>query len=133
MNFNSAPTVSLKATSAGFPFLTKHLSLPYKVRIQLEAQSSEAPSTSNGVFPTGSLSLSTPHAEIWIQGKQLLIRDRSSTYGTYINGIRIQEQTLLQDGDILTLGEQIARASAPANATDSQLCPIEATVKIVGA
>lgn len=32
---------------------------------------------------------------------QVLIRDRSSAYGTYVNGIRIQHQTLLQDGDIV--------------------------------
>jgi len=32
---------------------------------------------------------------------QILIRDRNSTHGTYVNDIRIVQQTLLQNGDIL--------------------------------
>ncbi|KAI9568730.1 hypothetical protein HD554DRAFT_2021912 [Boletus coccyginus] len=132
MNFNALPTLSFTPTSVSFPFESKQLSLPNKVRIQLEPQTSVASSTSNGIFPRGSLSLSAPHAEVWIQGKQVLVRDRSSTYGTYINGIRIQQQTLLQDGDIVTLGQQLPGSSAPPNAHSSQLNPIEAFVTIVG-
>ncbi|KAG8216582.1 hypothetical protein J3R82DRAFT_6766 [Butyriboletus roseoflavus] len=101
MNFNALPTISFTPTSDSSPFESKQLALSDKVRVQLESQSSHAPSSSNGIFPRGPLSLSTPHAEVWIQGKQVLIRDRSSAYGTYVNSIRIQNQTLLQDGDIV--------------------------------
>jgi len=132
MNFNALPTVSFTPTSDSFPFESKQLSLSNKVRVQLESQSSVAPSPSNGIFPRGPLSLSAPHAEVWIQGKQVIIRDRSSTYGTYVNGIRIQQQTLLQDADIVTLGQHLSRSSAPSNMRDSQLNPIEALVTIVG-
>lgn len=125
MNFNSGPTVTFSPTSASFPFERKQLSLSLskQVRVPLESQTNEAPSSFNGIFPKGSLSLSAPHAEIWVQGKQvwpnflfgpgrilsklhwqLLIRDRSSTYGTYVNGIRIQHQTLLESGDIVVRG-----------------------------
>ena len=71
MNFNALPTLSLIPTAGSFPFEFKQLSLPDKVRIQLESQSNVAPSSSNGVFPKGPLSLSAPHAEVWIQGKQV--------------------------------------------------------------
>ncbi|KAH0834953.1 hypothetical protein J3R83DRAFT_10648 [Lanmaoa asiatica] len=71
MNFNVLPTVSFTPTPVSFPFEAKELSLSDKVRVQLESQSNDAPSSSNGIFPRGSLSLSTPHAEVWIQGKQV--------------------------------------------------------------
>ncbi|KAF8548823.1 hypothetical protein OG21DRAFT_1515873 [Imleria badia] len=132
MNFNALPTLSFTPTSVSFPFEPKQLSLRDKVRVQLESQSDITPSSSNGIFPRGPLSLSAPHAEVWIQGKQVLIRDRSSAYGTYVNGIRIQHQTLLQDGDVVTLGQQLSRALEPPNTRDCQLTPIEASVTIVG-
>lgn len=71
MNFNALPTVSFTPTSVSFPFEPKQLSLSNKVRVQLEPQSSVVPSPSNGIFSRGSLSLSAPHAEVWIQGKQV--------------------------------------------------------------
>ncbi|KAF8137090.1 hypothetical protein EV363DRAFT_648659 [Boletus edulis] len=131
MNFNALPTVSFTPTPDSFPFESKQLSLADKVRVQLGCEFDVAPSPSNGIFPKGPLSLSTPHAEVWIQGKQILIRDRSSVHGTYVNGIRIQQQTLLQDGDLVTLGQQLSRSSA-SNTPDCQLKPIEASVTIVG-
>ncbi|KAF9220768.1 hypothetical protein BS17DRAFT_847759 [Gyrodon lividus] len=131
--FNVLPAVSFAPTAGSFPFQPKRLFLSEKIRVPLAPQSNEPPSSSNGVFPQGSLSLSMPHAEVWIQGKQILIRDRSSTFGTYVNGIRIEHQTLLQDGDIMTMGRQLCRSSTtPGNASDIQLRPIEATVVIVG-
>ncbi|KIJ63788.1 hypothetical protein HYDPIDRAFT_91601 [Hydnomerulius pinastri MD-312] len=133
MNFNVLPTVSFTPTADSFPFQPKRLSLSDKVRVLLAPQTTTPPSSSNGVFPQGSLSLGTPHAEVWIQGKQILIRDRGSTFGTYVNGIRIENQTLLQDGDIVILGRQLSRSpTTPSNITDTHLKPIEATVTIVG-
>lgn len=71
MNFNALPTLSFTPTPVSFPFESKQLSLRDKVRVQLESQSDVAPSSSNGIFPRGPLSLSEPHAEVWIQGKQV--------------------------------------------------------------
>ncbi|KAF9240461.1 hypothetical protein BU15DRAFT_61467 [Melanogaster broomeanus] len=46
--------------------------------------------------------------------------------------LSLTHQTLLQDGDIVTLGRRLSRSSTtPINASDTQLKPIEATVTIV--
>lgn len=105
-----------------------------------------------GAGETGAINfLLIIHQVLMIEGTQVLIRDRGSMYGTYVNGIRIQQQTLLESGDIIvcshvstgsflvlihacqTLGQQISRSSAPQNTSDSQLNPIEASITIVGA
>ncbi|KAG1906295.1 uncharacterized protein F5891DRAFT_942029 [Suillus fuscotomentosus] len=122
MNFCVAPCLTLSPTADSCPFEAIRLSFTGNVRL------------GPGVFtPGGSISISSPHAEIWLQNKQILIRDQNTTHGTYVNGIRIVQQTLLQNGDILTLGAPIMRSSSiPNHVTDAQLKPIKATVTIVG-
>ncbi|KAG2096997.1 uncharacterized protein F5147DRAFT_583802 [Suillus discolor] len=122
MNFCVAPCLTLSPTADSCPFEPIRLSFTGNVRLGPEA-----------FTPGGSISISSPHAEIWLQNKQILIRDQNTTHGTYVNGIRIVQQTLLQNGDILTLGAPIVRSpSIPNNVTNEQLKPIKAMVKIVG-
>ncbi|KAG2358133.1 hypothetical protein BDR07DRAFT_1295846 [Suillus spraguei] len=124
MNFCAAPCLTLSPMADSCPFEAIRLSFTHNVRIPLGP----------AVFtPGGSISISSPHAEIWLQNKQVLIRDQNTTHGTYVNGIRIVQQTLLQNGDTLTLGVPITRSSAvPNNVTNAQLKPIKAMVTIVG-
>ncbi|KAG0702198.1 hypothetical protein DFH29DRAFT_922742 [Suillus ampliporus] len=142
MNFSIAPCLTLSPTADSCPFEAIRLSFTSNVRIPLGP----------GAFtPGGSLSLASPHVEIWLQNKQVgkqafendggtlkdalqvLIRDQKTARGTYVNGIRIVQQTLLQNGDILTLGVPISRCSGvPVNVTNDQLRPIKAIVTIVG-
>ncbi|KAG1868034.1 hypothetical protein C8R48DRAFT_671530 [Suillus tomentosus] len=122
MNFCVAPCLTLSPTADSCPFEA--------IRLFFTGNVSLGP----GAFtPGGSISISSPHAEIWLQNKQILIRDQNTTHGTYVNGIRIVQQTLLRNGDILTLGAPIMRSSSiPNNVTDAQLKPIKAMVAIVG-
>lgn len=46
-------------------------------------------------------SVSKLHAEITLQGEQLLVRDMGSTNGTFVNGRRVQDETGLNSGDLL--------------------------------
>jgi EAL domain-containing protein (putative c-di-GMP-specific phosphodiesterase class I) len=46
-------------------------------------------------------SVSKLHAEIWLDGEQLLVRDLGSTNGTFVNGRRVQKETGLSCGDLL--------------------------------
>jgi hypothetical protein len=142
------------------PFEAIRLSFTANVRIPLGP---------TAFTPGGSVSIASPHVEIWLQNKQVservfkydgrtlrdafqvLIRDQHTAHGTYVNGIRIVQQTLLQNGDILvsirvsnavytlkftflqTLGVPITRSpDVPANVTNAQLKPIKAMVTIVG-
>ena len=49
-------------------------------------------------------SVSSRHAEILLQGSELLVRDLDSTNGTFINGERITE-AVLRPGQILRFGQ----------------------------
>ena len=54
-------------------------------------------------FQIGEGSVSSHHAEILLQGKDVLIKDLDSTNGTFINGERITDG-VLKPGQILRLG-----------------------------
>jgi pSer/pThr/pTyr-binding forkhead associated (FHA) protein len=54
-------------------------------------------------FQIGEGSVSSHHAELLLQGKDVLVKDLDSTNGTFINGERVTE-AVLKAGQILRLG-----------------------------
>jgi EAL domain-containing protein (putative c-di-GMP-specific phosphodiesterase class I) len=50
-------------------------------------------------------SVSRAHAEIYLEGDTLSLRDMGSTNGTFLNGARLKEPATLHSGDILHFGE----------------------------
>ena len=58
----------------------------------------------SNAFQIEDASVSSRHAEIVLQGSDLLIRDLSSTNGTFINGQKITE-SVLKPGQTLRFGE----------------------------
>lgn len=110
MNFCVAPCLTLSPMADSCPFEAIRLSFTGNVRVPLGP---------TAFTPGGSISIASPHVEIWLQNKQVservfkydertlrdafqvLIRDQHTAHGTYVNGIRIVQQTLLQNGDIL--------------------------------
>ncbi len=67
--------------------------------------------------------LSRIHAEIRRENGRHFIRDLESRNGTYVNGMRLSQRVPLQNGDVVTLGDQQIRfvhdASAPVILTDT--------------
>lgn len=57
--------------------------------------------------------VSRRHASLTVKDGFLYIRDERSSNGTYVNGIRINRQTLLQDGDKVRLGDVLLRVEYP--------------------
>ncbi len=55
-------------------------------------------------FQIADPSVSSRHAEIFLQGTELLIRDLNSTNGTFINGEKISE-AVLKSGQVLRFGQ----------------------------
>jgi pSer/pThr/pTyr-binding forkhead associated (FHA) protein len=55
-------------------------------------------------FQIADPSVSSRHAEIFLQGAELLIRDLNSTNGTFINGEKISE-AVLKSGQVLRFGQ----------------------------
>src|SRR5258706_5502078 len=77
-------------------------------------------------FQIADASVSSRHAEILLQGSELLVRDLNSTNGTFINGEKISE-AILKPGQTLRFGQVelkiddgqpvVAPASAPVSAS----------------
>ncbi len=84
-------------------------------------------------FQIADASVSSRHAEILLQGSDLLIRDLNSTNGTFINGEKISE-AVLKPGQTLRFGQvelkiddgQPIAASAPAPTSVSGSAPAPA-------
>jgi len=55
-------------------------------------------------FQIADASVSSRHAEIFLRGTELLVRDLNSTNGTFINGDRITE-AVLKPGQLLRFGQ----------------------------
>ncbi len=51
-------------------------------------------------------SISRRHAVISRTGRQLIIKDRSSTNGTYVNGVKVSQRELI-DGDMIKMGNTV--------------------------
>src|SRR3954449_12130021 len=86
---------------------------------------------SDNAFEIPESSVSSHHAEIVLQGSDVLIRDLGSTNGTFINGEQINE-AVLKPGQILRFGTVELRLetpeSAPATgATSKKATPLDHT------
>ncbi|KAJ7625482.1 hypothetical protein FB45DRAFT_921552 [Roridomyces roridus] len=82
-----------------------------RVRIGRQLNQKTAPAEGNGVFE--SRVLSRQHAEAWVEGDRILIRDVKSSNGTFVNGERLSvegqesEPYELRSDDILEFGIDI--------------------------
>ena len=45
------------------------------------------------------------HAWVWRQGEDVILEDLGSTYGTLVNGERVQEPRFLRHNDVIQMGE----------------------------
>src|SRR4051795_9083099 len=80
--------------------------------------------------------VSRRHAAIRDQGGSLAIEDLGSTNGTFVNDKRISEVTVLNDGDIVRLGNTVwaIKSTAPAGATSvGQAQPAAAAPQVTAA
>lgn len=48
--------------------------------------------------------ISRHHAQIELRDGRLVLLDLNSTHGTFVNGVPVQYERLLEQGDILRLG-----------------------------
>lgn len=73
-------------------------------RIQLLTQPFTIGRGSENTIRVCNTTVSGTHAELLLAGSQLLLRDRNSTNGTLLNGRRIQSVEVVQEGDIVHVG-----------------------------
>ncbi|MCZ7647595.1 MAG: FHA domain-containing protein [Planctomycetota bacterium] len=64
------------------------------------------PSNKLQVDPEKDLRASGKHCEIFLLAGRFIVRDLESSHGTFVDGKRVAEPTLLTDGSTLALGQQ---------------------------
>ncbi len=70
----------------------------------LELQIGRSASSCALTVPRGHGRVSRVHAQIHRYGDQIWLRDLQSTYGTYLNSVRVGQAMLIESGDLITLG-----------------------------
>jgi len=58
-------------------------------------------------MPLNCISVSGKHAELFLKGDELWINDLESTNGTFVNGVRISNETELKADDIVQFGSMV--------------------------
>ncbi len=66
----------------------------------------------DNTFPIPEASVSSHHCEILLRGSDIVLRDLSSTNGTFINGQQIVGEAILKSGQIIRLGQVEMRLEA---------------------
>ena len=89
-------------------------------------QALESPTVSIGrasecSIPIKDRYLSRKHAEIVAQGSKWVLKDLGSANGTYLNGARVQKDTVLKTGDRIRLGDTEILFETPEHNTDKFL------------
>jgi len=87
---------------------------------ELKVEKTTVGRVEDNTFQIPETSVSSHHAEIWLRGEEVLIKDLDSTNGTFINGEKVTE-AVLKPGQILRLGmiEMRLETGAPAAASES--------------
>ena len=59
----------------------------------------------DNTFPIPEASVSSHHCEILLRGNDIVLRDLSSTNGTFINGQQLTGEAVIKSGQIIRLGQ----------------------------
>jgi sigma-B regulation protein RsbU (phosphoserine phosphatase) len=84
---------------------------PFEVELNKDAVTVGRSSSNDLVF--NHLSLSRHHARVIRKDDKFYVEDAGSRNGTFHNGIRVRQPTLLKSGDLIQLGEIIIRFIEP--------------------
>ncbi len=76
-------------------------------RLDIEKEGIVIGRSEDADIPLDDQSVSRKHARITKQGKDFLLTDLGSTNGTYLNDVRIEEPSVLRNGDRIRLGTTI--------------------------
>jgi pSer/pThr/pTyr-binding forkhead associated (FHA) protein len=82
----------------------------------------------DNTFPIPEGSVSSHHCEVLLKGAEVVVRDLTSTNGTFINGKRVAEE-VLKPGQILRLGQVELRLESE-GASSAARKPVDQTMVI---
>jgi pSer/pThr/pTyr-binding forkhead associated (FHA) protein len=93
---------------------------------ELKAEKITAGRVADNAFEIPEASVSSHHCEIYLRGKEVVVKDLDSTNGTFINGEKITE-AVLKPGQILRLGLVEMRLESGEAAAAAQKKPLDHT------
>ena len=112
MLFRSRFTVSSRMKESGGGVGAGALVLPSGERITLGQQLVTIGRLPECTVPVNDNNVSRHHAEVRAAGSTFVLVDLGSTNGTNVNGVRIQGERGLVDGDIVSVGSTHLRFEA---------------------
>jgi len=71
---------------------------------ELKADKNTIGRLDDNTFQITEASVSSHHCEVFLRGKDVVVKDLNSTNGTFINGERVSAEATLKAGQILRLG-----------------------------
>src|ERR1700689_1790578 len=80
------------------------------------------------MLPKGNVS--KHHARLLFRDARFIVTDLKSTNGTYVNGRKISQATIVREGDKIYIGDFVVRIEAASGPTQSQTPPAPAHVVI---
>ncbi len=57
--------------------------------------------------------VSRHHATVWMEDDKLMLKDEESVNGTFVNDEQIYDTVVLQDGDLVKIGDEVLTVKAP--------------------
>ena len=75
---------------------------------------------SDQALTINSPTVSSRHAELVVLEEGLLVRDLGSTNGTFVNGVRVEDECLVNHGDLVQFAQVVFRSSLDAPTRSSQ-------------
>ena len=85
--------------------------------------------TPDNDLPIDNLAVSTHHAHVFYEDKQLWVEDLGSLNGTFLNDQRVQ-RAALKDGDKITIGKHHVLVEVSGDISSTMVLPMESSKKI---
>ena len=74
----------------------------------------------DNTFQIAEPSVSSHHCEVLMRGSDVVVKDLNSTNGTFINGEKVSDESVLKPGQVLRLGQIEMRLETEATTTPSK-------------
>ena len=87
---------------------------------ELKSEKTSIGRVEDNTFQVAEASVSSHHCEVLVRGGEVVVKDLTSTNGTYISGERVAERTL-KPGQILRLGQVEMRLETDASPTPGKV------------
>jgi pSer/pThr/pTyr-binding forkhead associated (FHA) protein len=102
---------------------------------ELKVEKTTVGRVEDNAFQIAEPSVSSHHAEIWLRGNDVVVKDLNSTNGTFVGGQQITDEAVLKPGQIFRFGNvqirlESGKPAAPVKKALDQTMVIQQGVKL---